>query len=486
MFFMFNSLLHRVGGYVLQTYPSATSSTNSPQYPLGQEDWSFAHLTPAHTLWGPHGYHRYPAKFIPQLVRRIIDEYSHPYDRIGDPFLGSATTGIEALRAGRSFYGSDIHPVALLISKAKCLPLEPQYVNYTWSNMMQALSALPLLERSFLTKEDIEYITQLPIARATPEERLNYWFPLRQRNSLAHILDIVCALKDENIRVFFLCAFSNILRRCSIWLSGSTKPQKDIRKMLCDPVEEFRGQIQSMINRNSLYWKDLQKNSLPPIATESRLHLVQEDVRHLSLANETLDLLVTSPPYATCYEYSEMHQLTQLWFEKYHIFQNSTLDYIGTKTLARKRIAGEQKITSTGSLSADKALQQLYKVADKAKKNGQSTSGDIRQEARALHYYFHDMHKALAECARIVASHKYMVLIVGNSFKRGVCIPTSEALCEMAECIGFRVEKRIVRRIPGRVLVPTRDKQTGRFSSVKSSDTTVYPEEHILIFQRCF
>ena len=36
------------------------------------DDWTFAHLKREETLWGPHGYHRYPAKFIPQLVHRII------------------------------------------------------------------------------------------------------------------------------------------------------------------------------------------------------------------------------------------------------------------------------------------------------------------------------------------------------------------------------------------------------------------------------
>lgn len=55
-------------------------------------DWSFSELTQGQTLWGPHGYHRYPAKFIPQLVRRIIDEYSTTGSLIVDPFVGSATT----------------------------------------------------------------------------------------------------------------------------------------------------------------------------------------------------------------------------------------------------------------------------------------------------------------------------------------------------------------------------------------------------------
>ena len=75
------------------------------------DDWSFATLKPSKTSWGPHSYHRYPAKFIPQLVRRLIDAYSLPGDLVGDTFVGSATTAIEALRSGRRFWGSDINPV---------------------------------------------------------------------------------------------------------------------------------------------------------------------------------------------------------------------------------------------------------------------------------------------------------------------------------------------------------------------------------------
>src|SRR5678816_4445727 len=91
-----------------------------------RNDWSFAHLKQGDTLWGPHGYHRYPAKFIPQLVRCIIEEYSNKGALVGDPFLGSATTGVEALRSQRRIFGADINPVATLISRAKCAPLDPK------------------------------------------------------------------------------------------------------------------------------------------------------------------------------------------------------------------------------------------------------------------------------------------------------------------------------------------------------------------------
>src|SRR5687768_18614307 len=106
--------------------PVATSKTKSIALEsITKCNWSFAELRRGETLWGPHGYHRYPAKFIPQLVRRIIEEYSVSKSLVADPFVGSATTGIEALRSGRRFWGGDINPVAVLISKAKCTPIAP-------------------------------------------------------------------------------------------------------------------------------------------------------------------------------------------------------------------------------------------------------------------------------------------------------------------------------------------------------------------------
>lgn len=112
------------------------------------KDWSFAELSRNETLWGPHGYHRYPAKFIPHLVRRIIDEFSLPGEVVGDIFWGSGTTGVEATRTGRQFYGSDINPVACLISRAKCFPIEPKGLDETWKDVSQTISQIAPVGRN--------------------------------------------------------------------------------------------------------------------------------------------------------------------------------------------------------------------------------------------------------------------------------------------------------------------------------------------------
>src|SRR5512138_2802019 len=96
------------------------------------KDWSFADSRRSDTVWGPHGYHRYPAKFIPQLVRRVIETYSERNDLIGDPFVGSATTGVEALRTVCRFLESNVKPSALIISEAKCAALPTQKLEKTW------------------------------------------------------------------------------------------------------------------------------------------------------------------------------------------------------------------------------------------------------------------------------------------------------------------------------------------------------------------
>ncbi len=444
------------------------------------EDWTFAHLRPAETLWGPHGYHRYPAKFIPQLVHRIIESYSVPGDLVGDPFLGSATTGIEALRLGRRFWGADISEVALFISRAKCVPLCPNDLDEIWRQLDCQLDDVPRIGRRHLTPAEKEAIATIDIARASAEERFAYWFPAAYRGSLADILQRILTQTEGAVRTFFLCGFSNILKRCSIWLSGSTKAQKDIGKALGDPVEEFRKQVRDMIKRNSLYWGDVAQRRLHPAELIDQCHLSLEDARQLTLPDATLDLLVTSPPYATCYEYKDIHQLTQLWFERYGILSpgSSREVWIGSKGIAHRMLSETACSQQTGPTEADAALAELALQAVGP------VARDVRREVRALCYYFQDMRTVLHELARVTAPNKRLVLVMGDSYRRGITIPTSAALCEMALTSGFELERRIVRKVPARVLVSTRNKKTGRFSSTAQSDMQVYPEESVLVFKR--
>ncbi|MCI0665862.1 MAG: site-specific DNA-methyltransferase [Acidobacteria bacterium] len=459
------------------------ASIRGKPIPLGKSlkkrDWSFSELTRSETLWGPHGYHRYPAKFIPQLVRRIIDHYSDEGSLVADPFLGSATTGIEAIRSGRRFWGGDINPVAVLISQAKCAPISPDLLKKFWGVLETRLSELKRIGRRQLKEFEKARILAIDIAHATPEERFQYWFPRAYTQVLEEMLLLINEIPDRTVHTFFLCAFSNILRGCSIWLSGSTKPQKDLDKFLADPVEAFLRQACDMIRRNSAYWEDLLQSNITPSKLTSAYEIGVYDARQLALKDGEVDLIVTSPPYATCYQYLDIHQLTQLWFERYDVLPAVNVHHgcIGERRVTPQNGNGNSQSESTGSTAADRALRKLERQAIT------SNESTVQREIRALRNYYNDMRRAMVEFSRVIAPNKHLVLIVGNSRKRGVTIPTSDALCEIASVCGFELEERIVRKIPVRVLVRTRNQVTGRFSSSLESDSQAYPEEDILIFR---
>ena len=89
-----------------------TSKLNSVKI---DSSWSFSDKTRKDTAYATHGYHRYPAKFIPQIVSRLAEKYTKEGDLIIDPFGGCGTTIVESKLMGRPSIAVDINPVAVLI-----------------------------------------------------------------------------------------------------------------------------------------------------------------------------------------------------------------------------------------------------------------------------------------------------------------------------------------------------------------------------------
>lgn len=72
-----------------------------------------------------HTFYKYPARFSPEFARAAIHTFSKPGDVILDPFMGSGTTLVEALIAGRHGIGSDINSLAYFLGQVKTTILMP-------------------------------------------------------------------------------------------------------------------------------------------------------------------------------------------------------------------------------------------------------------------------------------------------------------------------------------------------------------------------
>src|SRR3990167_3160822 len=102
--------------------------------------WVFEDLTQKDTSYATHGFHKYPAKFIPQLAKRCIEENTNSNDIVCDPFMGCGTTLIESLVSGRKVVGVDINPVAYLISKVKTTPINPEKLKIEMDKVLSDLN----------------------------------------------------------------------------------------------------------------------------------------------------------------------------------------------------------------------------------------------------------------------------------------------------------------------------------------------------------
>ena len=66
-----------------------------------------------------HTFYRYPAAFSPVFAETIIRLLSKPGDVILDPFVGGGTSAVEAFSLQRKYYGIDVNPISVLVTKVK-------------------------------------------------------------------------------------------------------------------------------------------------------------------------------------------------------------------------------------------------------------------------------------------------------------------------------------------------------------------------------
>jgi DNA modification methylase len=415
------------------------------------ESWSFRQLRRTQTCYLTHDYHKYPAKFIPQLAQRLILENSKPGDLVCDPFMGSGTTLLEAILNSRRAYGSDIHPLSVLISKAKTTSIEPDYLKEQISSLLVGISA------------EIENSSEINTFRAADpssfipyNKKIDYWFPEEQKRDLAIILSRINCLDDQKIRTFLLCAFSNILKVCSRWMMKSIKPTRDRHKVVANAYRTFTKQTRRMSIKNRELW-----NTIGPKEAKCIIH--NADARKINLQDEAAALIVTSPPYVTSYEYMDLHQLSFIWFR----YIDKPLDF-------RSNFIGSIHKTSCRGKLYSKFAEEIVSELDLV---------DIR-EANAVEQYFLEMQECFQEMYRVVKQTGRICIIIGNTQLRKVSINNAEVFIESMHEIGFKTHKVIKRAVPQKMLPITRDEKTGRFCPTLVASRLAYPSEYILIMEK--
>ncbi|MCX7839647.1 MAG: site-specific DNA-methyltransferase [Anaerolineae bacterium] len=413
-----------------------------------EEAWAFRKCTPSDTGKWTHDYHRYPAKFIPQLVERLLDEYiTTPTAHINDPFMGCGTTIVTAIARGFYASGTDINRIAHLIARVKATPIEPNY-------LAQRIDHLFRLVKEYNPRT-------ARIEPRVPErhiERIRYWFNESTIHDLGILLNLIHREEDARVRDFFLVAFSHILKRCSLWLQASTKPTRDVHKQPVAPFDAFRQHIKKMQDGNAAFYDVVPARVREAI--DDYLNVRVGDARAQPVPSASVDLIVTSSPYVTSYAYADLHQLSTLWLDLTDDWREYRKEFIGAASTAYRPRALK-------SVLAQNIVAQLASRSPKM--------------ARDVETFFADMQEVFDESFRILKSGGRCCYVIGNTQLKGVDILNAQVFAESLQHSGFRLDRIIKREIPSKILPQKRDKKTGRFAKNQTADAEAYPVEYIVI-----
>jgi len=383
--------------------------------------------------YASHDFHSFPAKFPPQLPHKFIHALTKPGDTILDPMSGSGTTVLEAFLNGRRGIAFDIDPLALLIIRVKVSQYDPYDLLEIGRQMIYNARISVKIRHS-----ELRDILSKRWDKKT-KEFIDYWFAPETQIELLALKTEIEIISDEKLKMFFLLAFSAIIITKSGGVSlafdlAHTRPHKAkvaitqtgeflfgkqladntspriklLTKTLRSPIDEFEKRVRQNIK------------SILTFETEGFIDPLVRDGNSESLPLEeaSVDLIVTSPPYASnAIDYMRAHKFSLVW-----------LDYpIDHLSLKRKDYIGGE---STTGIEFEEMPPETTKIIRKISRLD-------TKKGSVLHRYYSEMKRVLAEMYRVLRPQSAAIVVVGSSIMRSQDTETHNCLAEIGKSVGL-------------------------------------------------
>ncbi len=298
-------------------------------------------LTRAFNQYITHWFYPYKGKFHPQMVRALANIIGlKEGDSLLDPFVGSGTTAVEGALMNLQVIGFDISPLCVLIAKVKA----------------NALHHLPKIKKSYLK------------ASLFQEQAADYKIRNELRNP-AKSFELLAKM---------------------IATSDSARRKRNFDKMLAQNREKMIQSIQLMED-------GCKETGISPTPADIKIG----DARRLPLPDNSVDGIITSPPYSLALNYVEndSHSLESLGYDLKKIRE----DFIGVRGVGGEKI-------------------ELYEQ---------------------------DMEQAYEEMARVLKPLGKAVIVIGDATVNGNKVRTSEKCIGTFENLGFRLLHNVDKLIYG-------------------------------------
>ena len=375
----------------------------------------------------------FSAEFVEDCFRKYLPKKNPSEITILDPFAGVGTTLVEGLLYGFNIVGFEINPYAYLACKIKL-----GAARYETSAIEKAMHNF----LGYYRKREVDnaYTPRTPAPKGF-NTRMPFYSPKVERKILI-FFDYLPNIKDIEIRDLFKLAFGTVMVSFSNYSyepslgrrSSSGKP--DIED--ADVGEVIASKLRCMID-DIKEFDELYAETAKDIDTQIYNKSIFSALDYCK--PDSIDLLVTSPPYLNNYHYLRNTRPQLHW-----------LNLAADKGL-RKNIENEsfgkfwQTVRDQDTIELEFKLKRLsakLEILRQLNPNKGVYGGHGWANYAAT--YFNDSYRFCNVVKKLLKADGIAVVVIGNSILQGVEIKTDEIFAEIGELVGLRKKDIIMLR----------------------------------------
>ncbi len=373
-----------------------------------------------------HSWYKYLAGFSAQFVLDALERYDIKHgDTVLDFFGGVGTTSVVCKKNKIKSISIELNPFACFVARTKL----------NWGADLDNTERL--LDKLINQKENYKKI------ELDKNDQLNKFFSPKILRKILFIKKYSNKIEDEGIRDLFLLSLVKTLKPVSNCINFSPYFQyKDEKLNDARVFEIFFNNLRDMISD----LRNVRKNNTPAkvIFGDSKEELKK-------LKSDSIDLIVTSPPYLNNWDYSWITKLES-------IFLDYELNNLREKLVRSSTYLLDKEDKNELSIIPDKKtkseIEGLAKQLEGKKKNSNSKEFD-----KIVLTYFNDMYLILKEMKRVMKKDSHALIVLGDSGLYGVHVKTDEIIGKIGKSLGLKLVNIEIlrRRTASRHKIPLRE-----------------------------
>lgn len=362
------------------------------------------------TTHATFGLYRYPAKFIPQVIAYILENYAKPGMTILDPFAGCGTVGLVARLYGCHYELWDLNPI------------------------LKELHDISVMKPVELDLDELIYkMSVFKVDFAPLWSNVSYWYPPEVLPFLKRLWGFYHSLPHSPQKQVLLVPLLKLSR-----LFSYNDPQRQKLSKSPRSLERVQSLMQGDWKRKFFEMlKEEVKLVLRKLQEYQNLLSVEEGIRSVILSGVDAveesnhiewvwDILITSPPYLQAQEYIRFLKIDLFWLG----YSEEQVRDLQAKELPYRDVEAIPIYSETYQQWRKMILEpHMFKVFER---------------------YFHGVLRVLTNLSSCISSRLF--LFIGPATIRAQPIPIDRIFIEHFTSLGFKCEATLIDSIVARVM----------------------------------